>query len=493
MTRAPDDDASALARLGYRQELQRAMGAFSSFAVSFSIISVLTGIVTTYADALASGGPAGLGIGWPLVSLGTGCVALAMAELASAFPTAGALYHWAALLGGPRAGWVTATMNLFGQFAITAAIDLGFARECAALIGGGDALVYGLLVAVVALHAAINVASVRLVARLNDFSATVHVLGVLVLVAALAVWGGTRPAAFLVEATFTRRSDGSTTLGFLGALILGMYTFTGYDASAHLSEETHDPARKAPKAILASVAVSAVAGYALLAALTLSIDDLDATAQDPHAALRVLRGALGEIGGRAAMVLALLAMWFCGLSSLTSASRTLYAFARDRGAPGHAQLRVVSSVTGTPVAAILAASSAALLVVFGLSPLAGGVFAAVVQVATMGVYVSYAIPIALGLAARRSGRWHRYGPFSLGRAGAPVAALALSWSAFVVLVCGLPPAMATWRLLVALLSTLVVASRFAHHIGYRGPPASLEQLQAEGDGGRASATPPVAP
>ena len=99
------DDARALSRLGYAQELFRSMGGFSSFALSFSIISVLTGIFSTYTAGLRSGGPAGLGLGWPLVSAGTMLVAMAMAELASAFPTAGALYHWSALLGGAGAGW----------------------------------------------------------------------------------------------------------------------------------------------------------------------------------------------------------------------------------------------------------------------------------------------------------------------------------------------------------------------------------------------------
>src|SRR3984885_12641497 len=112
-----EDDAKALSRLGYAQELLRAMGGFSSFALSFSIISVLTGITTTYGVALAGGGPAALGLGWPIVSAGTLVVALAMAELASAFPTAGALYHWAAVLGGPGAGWFTAMLNLVGQIA----------------------------------------------------------------------------------------------------------------------------------------------------------------------------------------------------------------------------------------------------------------------------------------------------------------------------------------------------------------------------------------
>src|SRR5579862_5768537 len=120
-------DERALSRMGYTQELMRRLGGFSSFAIGFSVISVLTGVTSTFGDALAAGGPAGLGLGWPLVSAGTLLVALAMAELASAFPTAGALYHWAALLGGSGWGWFTAAINLIGQVAIVAAIDFGLA------------------------------------------------------------------------------------------------------------------------------------------------------------------------------------------------------------------------------------------------------------------------------------------------------------------------------------------------------------------------------
>src|SRR5581483_2284686 len=238
--RMSDDrrDTETLSRLGYAQELLRGMGGFSSFALSFSIISVLTGIVTTYDVAIGGGGPGGLGIGWPLVSVGTLVVALAMAELASAFPTAGALYHWSAILGGPGWGWFTAMTNLTGQVAIVAAIDLGCAKTLVATAGWSDSKVLVTYLAIVAMHGALNVISVRLVGWLNDFSATVHIVGVLVLVGAL-VMAKSQPLSFLGHVT-TARPDGNAFLGFVNALALGMYTFTGYDASAHVSEETHD-------------------------------------------------------------------------------------------------------------------------------------------------------------------------------------------------------------------------------------------------------------
>src|ERR1700683_3673535 len=141
-----DRDAVELARFGYAQELLRRLGGFSSFAIGFSVISVLTGVTSTFGEALGAGGPAGLGLGWPLVAAGTLLVALAMGELASAFPTAGALYHWAAWLGGPGWGWFTAMMNLVGQLAIVAAIDLGCAQMAAATLGLAPATSWALFV-----------------------------------------------------------------------------------------------------------------------------------------------------------------------------------------------------------------------------------------------------------------------------------------------------------------------------------------------------------
>ncbi len=472
------DAARDLGKMGYAQELFRAMGGFSSFAVSFSIISVLTGITTTYTKGLAGGGPAGLGLGWPLVAVGTLVVALAMAELASAFPTAGALYHWSALFGGPGWGWLTATTNLVGQCAVVAAIDLGCAREIVAVLGlGHPAAPIAVYALVLASHAAINVLSVRLVAWLNDLSATVHVVGVVVLTALLVALARKHPVGYLADTSFTTQP--SYSLGFMNALILGMYTFTGYDASAHLSEETHDPARRAPIGILSAVGVSAIAGYAYLVGLTLAVGSLPDLAKDEHAPLAILQEGLGPRAGRWGMGLAIFAMWFCGLSSVTSASRTLYAFARDDGLPGSRALKRVHPRLKTPHVAIGVAFVAALALVVGTSRLEASFFDAMVSMATMGLYVSYALPIGLGLVARARGRLRRRGPFSLGRLTQPVAALAVGWSAFVLVACSLPPEVLPSRLFAGMLVALGVVYFAFVRRRFKGPAITLEAIERD--------------
>ena len=471
-----DKDARALARLGYAQELRRAMGAFSNFAISFSIISVLTGIMTTYGVALAGGGPAALGVGWPLVAAGAMLVALAMGELASAFPTAGALYHWSAMLGGAGWGWLTAMVNLAGQAAIVAGIDLGCAQALAATLRWPAWSAYPLFVAIVASHGVINAVSVRLVAWLTSFSATVHIVGVVVLVGALT----TRMhhgVAWLGDTGFTTRPDGVYVLGFLNGLVLGMWTFTGYDASAHVSEETHDPARKAPWGIVSSVVVSAVAGFALAAALTLAIGDLPAVAADAQPPLAILRAAFGERVGNLAMSLAILAMWFCGLSSVTSASRTLFAFSRDGGVPGSAFVRRVSARHRTPVVAITVASLVPLALVLAIAPLSDKVFLAVISLATTGLYVSYGLPVALGAVARHRGVWRHRGPWNLRGGGVAIAWLAVAWCLFVVVVCCLPPNGAAALTLGATLAGIAVLYLAFARTRFAGPKVDLAHFE----------------
>jgi amino acid transporter len=465
---ASDGDERNLARLGYAQELLRRLGGFSSFAIGFSVISILTGVTSTFGDALGSGGPAGLGLGWLLVSVGTLLVALAMAELASAFPTAGALYHWSALLGGAPLGWLTAMLNLIGQIAIVAAIDLACAEALAQTLRR-PALEYPLFVLVLLVHGSLNAASVRLVAWLNDASATVHVVGVAAL-AGLLLWRGRLHGIdYLVRPTASAR-------GFVQSLVLGVWTFTGFDAAAHVSEETSDPGRRAPVGIVSAVAVSAVAGFALIAALTLAMADPGAIAGTPDAALQILRGSLGPQSGRFAMGLVIIAMWFAGLSSVTSASRMLFAFARDGGLPFAGALRRVDARTRTPLRATAACVVAAMALVALTAPLSEAVFLAVAALATVALYASYALPIALGAIARQRKRWTRRGPWTLGSAGVVVAVAAVAWTLFVFVVCTLANALAMaifvgLLILLALLWFGVVGSRF------QGPAVDLAHFE----------------
>src|SRR3954462_6737277 len=250
------EDEARLAELGYKQDLDRRMGGFANFAVSFTIISILSGALTLYGTGINYGGPMQQAIGWPIVSLFVIIVSLAMAELASAFPMAGGLYWWASRLGGPVWGWFTGWFNLIGQIAITAGIDYGAATFTTALLNlvfsynNDNHHIMYVYIAILALHATLNIRSVKLVARLNDVSAYWHVVGVAVIALVLIIAPDHHNSVSFVF-TETLNNSGLSGVSFFFIFLLGFlqaqYTYTGYDASAHLSEETHDASRTAAK------------------------------------------------------------------------------------------------------------------------------------------------------------------------------------------------------------------------------------------------------
>jgi amino acid transporter len=467
------DDARELNALGYAQELFRTMGGFSNFAISFSIISILTGAVTLYSHGLVMGGPAEMAFGWPLVSFFTLMVALSMAELASAMPTSGAMYHWATLIGGNGWGWFTAWFYIVGQLATLAGIDYGCAMFVTPLVGlpttGG--VVLAVYAAVLLSHAVINHVGIRLVARLNDISVTVHVVGVLAIVAAVLLFAPKQPIGFF----FTRVTSNTEGWPYWWAFVIGLlqaqWTFTGYDASASVSEETVDPRRRAPWGIVMAVVVSAVFGYLLLMALTLAIRDLpsvlnarDAGGHEIPAVIAILTTALGERAGGAVTALAAAAMWFCGLSAVTWTSRVIFAFARDGGMPASAIWRRVSATHRTPAPAIWLSAAVAFIATIG-----SGSYAIVTSISVIGLYVSYIIPVCLLWRARGSAAAIEPGPWHLGRYGSLINLIAIVWVLFISVILAIPDGFRAGKTVVALTIALALWYALAEKRRFRGP------------------------
>lgn len=450
--RGPSSDREVLHQFGYAQQLLRDMGGFSNFAISFSIISILTGAVTLYGVGLNAGGPPVMGLGWPLVTLFVLFIAAALGELASAIPTSGALYHWASLLGGAGWGWITAWLNLLGLIAAIAGIDYGCAQFMVPLLGLSDTtanvmLVFGLLLLS---HATLNHIGIRAVARLNDFSAIYHVAGVALVVVALAVFAPKQPLSFVFTKTFTTAGGQPYWFAFLGGLLQAQWTYTGYDASAHTIEETKNARVCAPWGIYLSVAISGLFGYLMLVFVTLAIQDLAAAASAPNPFIYIFERALGEGFGRLVLWVVTLAMWFCGLSCVTSTSRMIFAFSRDNGMPFSRTWKRVSRKYRTPANAVwLGASLAFLLpcVILGIVALRpkqldfSKLYPAVTGISTVGLYLSYGIPLWLKRRAVRRGVWRREadGPWNLGNWSRVVNLVAILWIGFITVLFVLPP------------------------------------------------------
>lgn len=438
-TRGPDHphDAERLRALGYAQELARRLGGFSNFAISLSIICILAGGITSFHLGLCSVGGAAIGIGWPVVALFSLAVAATMGQLASAFPTAGGLYHWASILGGRGWGWATAWFNLAGLVTVLAAINVGAYRFALDGLGpalgigpgslgpGRDFLFQALGVGLITLtQAAINHVGVGLTSRLTDFSGY-WILAVAALLGAclLAFAPGLDPSRLIEFSNFSGAAGGgvwpaTTSLLLLFALgaLLPAYTITGFDASAHTSEETLNADVAAPRGIVRSVVVSGIAGWALLSTFVLAAPDLaEAASHGPGAFFSILDATLPprlRIGLIAAVAVA---QYLCGLATVTSASRMAFAFARDGGLPFSSSIRWVDPRTRTPPIAIWAVAIGS--VAFTLyTP----VYSTITAVCTIFLYISYVLPTILGaLAHGRS--WTEFGPWSLGRWFRPLA------------------------------------------------------------------------
>jgi amino acid transporter len=466
-------DQEDLRRFGYVQELFRSMGGFSNFAISFSIISILTGAVTLYGYGLEMGGPLEMTIGWPLATLFTLTVAASMAELCSAYPTAGAMYHWAADLGAPGAGWLVAWLNIFGLIAAQAGINYSCAQFILPFLGVASTPRNLLLMFAFILitQGVLNHWGVKLVAILNDLSVAVHIAGVVILVAGLLFLAPKQPVSFLFQPV---NSNGRSLYAwaFVLGLLQAQWTYTGFDASAHMAEETADPRRHAPWGIVLSVAVSGVVGYLLLISLTLAIRSIpgvlaakDVGGNAVPAVIAILGTALGAKAGNAMAALASMAMWFCGLSCITSASRALFSLARDEGTPWSHHLRAVNSKHGTPAPAIwsIVLASIAAMVWTKAVPI-------VTSLSTVALYLAYVIPVWLGLRARRAGSdWPGSAVWNLGRLGPAINVIAIAFAVFISVVLIMPPNELAGETLAGLLIALGILYAFAARHRYKGP------------------------
>lgn len=465
-----DSDAKDLQRLGYVQELLRDMGGFSSFAVSFSVISILTGATQLYGYGLQHGGPLQVSAGWLFVSFFTLMVSLSMAELASSYPTAGALYHWSSFLGGRRLGWFTACFNTIGQFAILAGIDYGLAQFTLGILGWGDSpvLTGELYVLILLSHTVLNHIGIKVVAWLNNFSAWYHIGVVVLLLGALFQRGFAQPASFMF--TFKSSDTFSPSYSLLIGLLLAQWTLTGYDASAHVTEETRDPRRNAPWGIFLAVTISIVAGFLMLTAVTLSIPDLDQALSFKDAAFfEILRLRLGPELGSTLSALIAGAMWLCGLSAMTSSSRMVYAFSRDGGLPFSKTWAHVHPKFRTPANAIWGLAVVATILAFSVD-----IYSAIVSIATIALYISYGLPIGARLYARWMGKHDERGPWDLGAFSNFIAVISVLWITFITVVFILPPnaqagyVMGTCFVLLLLIWFSVAKERFqgpTFHIG----------------------------
>jgi amino acid transporter len=462
-------DEQRLAQLGYKQELNRGWSGFSNFAISLTIICILSGCFTTYGQAWNDGGPVAISIGWPVISILVLLVGLSMAELASKFPTAGGIYYWAYQLGGVRWAWFTGWFNLLGLVAITAAVDYGaaaFLNSVLALYGLHFILdftttstsavlkhTFVLFALILALHSLINVFSSNLVALLNRVSAWWMLAGVAVIVGVLIFAPSSHQSFSFVFGHRANNTANANNAGFLGGsvargpywffvlplgFLLTMYTFTGYDASAHLSEETHDAERAAPRGLYRAILYSAVGGWALLLAITFAGTHVGAINKSGGLATEVIETALGTGLAKLVLDIATVGQLFCGMGCVAAGSRMVFAFSRDGAVPGHSLWRRLNAQR-TPTWSVLFVVVLALVItipaLFGNAAGYPVAFYAVTSITTIGLYIAYILPVFLRW--RMGGRFEP-GVWNLGRHYRWINLIAIVWVVLCVIIFCLP-------------------------------------------------------
>lgn len=487
-TVALDDDAT-LHAMGYPRKLTRRFRAFDNFAISFTIINVISGIFSAFGYGMAAGGPLILVAGWIAVSVMVLFVGAAMAEIASAYPTSGALYFAAGKLARNHRGawsWFTGWLNFVGQVGGTAATAYAAATFIQAFIALGHPAyeptgprTVAITAVILLAQALANTYTVDLVVVVTRISVWWLAGGVTLIVGCLVVIpDGHRSPAFITHFVNDTGFTSGVYAALLGLLVTS-WTYTGFDGSFHMSEETVRSTVSTPRGIVRAIAWSAVAGLALMLALVYSIDDYAATAAASAPPVRVLVDGLGTGVAGLLLLVVIGSMLFCGLANMTSNARQIFAFSRDGAMPGSRRWHTVSPRTRTPVNAVwLAAGCSFVLTVPGTW--SHTAFAAIISVNVVGMYLAYGIPIFLRL--RLKGEF-RPGPWNLGRWGVPVARIAVVWiglsSVLFVLPHALPITPTTFNYApIALVAVVLVATvwwfatarrRFSGPVSYGSP------------------------
>src|SRR6478609_2139586 len=430
------DDEKHLASLGYKQELNRSWSGFSNFAISFSIISILAGCFTSFGLGWNNGGPAAIAWGWPLVSAFILIIGLCMSELVSAYPTSGGIYWWASKLGGPKAGNYTGWLNLIGLIAIVASVSYGCATFLDLTLStiseswaAGYSLtrVFIMFVVILAIAAVVNIFSSHLLAIINNVSVWWHVIGAAAVIVILFLVPDHHASFSDVFAQTINNSglfDGATSgAGWLFfvlpiSAILTQYTITGYDASAHLSEETKSAAGAAAKGIWRSIFYSAIGGWILLLAFLFAVQDPETVSANGGGVYTIFTESMSSGWVGIVLLISTAGQFFCSMACMTSSSRMLFAFSRDRAVPGW---KLWSTLSKNRVPANGADVP---------TPVA---FFAVVSIGVVGLYLAFAIPIFLRW---RQGDRFKVGSWNLGKNYkwmAPLALIEIAITSFVAL------------------------------------------------------------
>ncbi|KAF9426611.1 hypothetical protein BGZ76_002678 [Entomortierella beljakovae] len=440
-----DHDQAVLEKLGYKQSLDRSLSAFGTFGITFSCVSILSGLTPLYGDALQSGGPVAVIWGWLTVSLFTLAVGASLAEICSAYPTTGGLYFWTIkILEGrvingvqvgspswvPLASWVVGYTNWLVAVAST---DLSMAQFMASLIAmttgysASTYVIFAIYVGIIVIHGFVNSMAIKMNGIFNVVSVWWHLIGTILIVAVLLATTSEKQSAEFVFTHWENETGWSSGFYvFMLGLLQSQYTLSGYDSAAHMSEETKNAQQGGPWGIIRAIVTASIVGWFFLIGVTFCITDFAKQVIEPEVGVTLSQMFLDSAGLSWATVLILVllgAQFFCGSALTLASSRMVYAFARDGALPFSKYLHRLNK-DKSPVAAVW--FNIAFCFLLGLPFIwSETAFSAIVSVNTIASNISYLIPILCRIVLARE--TFEPGPFHLGKFSIPIGAISTLW------------------------------------------------------------------
>lgn len=426
-------DAEHLASLGYKSEFKREMSLWENFSLGFTYLSPVVGVYSLFALALAAGGPPM--IFWVLIcGVGQFLVALVFSEIVSQFPIAGGVYPWARRLWGKGYAWMTGWIYGFALIATIASVTYGAGPFIAGLFGmeSNQNTTIALAIGLILVVTAINFGGTKLLGRVAFFGFVAELVGALIVGVVLLVTHREQSFGVIFDTSLITAGGTSYTTAFMGAALIGLYLYYGFEACGDVAEEVKNPGLVIPQAMRMTLYIGGAASLFITYALILSVADIGAVISGENADPigQSLSEAFGATGARAIQGIVVISFFSCALSLQAAASRLIYSYARDEMIFARKALSRMNSNTGmAPVALVTAA---VLPIVFVLTDLylPGGIFR-LVAFASAGIYIAFQMVVLAALRARLSG-WKPSGKWSMGGAGTLVNVIALAYGLFAI-------------------------------------------------------------
>ncbi|KAL1305206.1 hypothetical protein AAFC00_002124 [Neodothiora populina] len=431
----------ALAQFGYKPVFKREFGFFATFSFAASISACFATITTTFSYPLYAGGAASAVWCWLISGFGCMCIAASVAELVSAYPTAGGLYFTVSRLAPPEwipsISWITGWLNLIGQICGVASTEYGSASILLAAVSLGSNGRYtpttnhtvGVQAALTVFHGFVNSLNTKWLAKITTSYIVFHMLSIVTCSIALLAMCPDRHDATYVFTNVTPDSGWSPKgFSFLFGFLSVSWTMTDYDATAHITEEIDEPEKKAPWAIFLAMALTYIVGWLFTIVLAFTMGEpteiLASELEQP--VIQIFYNNLGRAGAITFAVCAFVILNSCAIAALHSLARTVFAFSRDRLIPGSRILKIVDKRTDTPIIAVWWSvfwCAAINLIALGSYEAVSAIF----NVCAIAMDWSYCIPIICKLIYGK----FQPGPWHMGKLSTAVNVYACVWTAFV--------------------------------------------------------------